>query len=88
MTALTDQEKAILDFAGRTYRFTGKQEADMILELDLQPTTYWRKVNDLIERQEALAYAPMTVHRLRRQRAVRQRARSARARGLKVDRSA
>jgi len=78
MASLTDSDKALLDFAGRWYRFPGAQEQAMRDELGLSATTYWRKVNDLIDRPEALAYAPTTVGRLRRMRDQRLSARSAR----------
>lgn len=76
--ALTDSDKALLDFAARWYRYPGAQAEAMKSELGLSETTYWRKVNDLIDNPEALAYAPVTVGRLRRLRAGRLRARSAR----------
>ena len=78
MASLTDSDKALLDFAGRWNRFPGAQEQAMRDELGLSATTYWRKVNDLIDRPEALAYAPTTVGRLRRMRDQRLSARSAR----------
>jgi Protein of unknown function (DUF3263) len=78
MASLTDQEKALLDFAARWYRFPGAQEQAMRDELGLSATTCWRKVNDLIDRPEALAYAPTTAGRLRRMRDQRLAARSAR----------
>lgn len=78
MPDLTDDEKAMLDFAARWYRFPGAQEQAMRDELGMSATTYWRKVNDLIDRPEALAYAPTAVSRLRRMREDRLRARSAR----------
>ncbi|MDP1877965.1 MAG: DUF3263 domain-containing protein [Actinomycetota bacterium] len=84
MTALTDQEKAVLDFAARWWRYRGAQEEAMTVELGLSSTRFWQIVNTLIDRQEALAYAPTTVHRLRRERAIKLRARSARTRGLSV----
>lgn len=76
--ALTDTERALLDFAGRWYRFPGAQEQAMRDELGLSATSYWRKVNDLIERPAAIAYAPATVKRLRRVREGKLAGRSAR----------
>ena len=40
-------------------------------ELDLSATTYWRKVNTLLDRPDAMAYAPVAVGRLRRLRDAR-----------------
>ena len=78
MSTLTDRDRALLDFAGRWYRFPGAQEQAMRDELDISATTYWRKVNDLIDNPEALRYAPVTVRRLRRMRQDRLAARSLR----------
>ena len=75
---LTDADKALLDFAGRWYRFPGAREQAMRDELGMSATTYWRKVNDLIDNPEALRYAPVTVRRLRRIRQDRLAARSLR----------
>jgi hypothetical protein len=77
--ALTDTDRALLDFAGRWYRYPGAQEQAMRDELGLSATSYWRRVNALIDRPDALAYAPTTVARLRRLRAARLGARSVRA---------
>jgi hypothetical protein len=76
--SLTDADKALLDFAGRWYRLPGAQAEALATELGLSETAYWRKVNDLLDRPEALAYAPTTVKRLQRIRADRLAARSAR----------
>ncbi|MFM1964901.1 MAG: hypothetical protein RL134_626 [Actinomycetota bacterium] len=76
--ALTYADKALLDFAGRWYRFPGAQEQAMRDELGLSATAYWRRVSVLIDQPDALAYAPTTVARLRRMRDERLQARSAR----------
>lgn len=78
MAPLTDSDKALLDFAGRWYRLPGAHAEAIGAELGLTETTYWRKINGLIERPEALAYAPSTVNRLRRMRDQRLAARSTR----------
>lgn len=77
--ALTDADRALLDLAARWYRHPGAQEQAMRDELGLTETGYWRRINDLLEEPAALAYAPGTVKRLRRLRADRLQARSARA---------
>lgn len=86
MTArpLTDLDRAILDFSARWYRFPGKQEQDVGGELGLTATSYFRKLNDLIDSPEALAYAPTTVKRLARLRAERTAARSRRSQELRL----
>ena len=82
MADLTDREQAILDFAGRWYRYTGKQEQDIRDLFGCSATRYFLTLNGLLDRAEALAYAPTTVNRLRRQRAQRQAVRSARRLGV------
>ncbi|HYT11052.1 MAG TPA: DUF3263 domain-containing protein, partial [Mycobacteriales bacterium] len=51
-------------------------------QLGLSATRYYQVLNALIDRPEALAADPMLVKRLRRLRASRQRARSARRLGI------
>lgn len=75
---LTTEEKAMIDFARRWYRYAGKQEQDMRDEFGLSATRFWAKFNLLLDRPEALAYDPTTVNRYRRMRKARQEARSAR----------
>lgn len=76
--SLTDLERELLDFAGLWWRYAGAQEQEIRDHFDLSATSYWRKVNALLDRPEALAYAPTTVKRLQRLRAERQAARSGR----------
>lgn len=76
MATFTDSDRALLDFAARWYRFPGAQEQAMRDELGLSATSYWRKVNDLLDQPEAVEYAPTTVNRLRRLRADKLRGRS------------
>lgn len=76
MPALTDLDRELLDFAGLWWRNPGAQEAAIFERFDFSSTSYWRKVNDLLNRPEALAYAPTTVKRLRARRERRQAERS------------
>lgn len=75
---LTDLEREVLDFAGRRYRYAGAREAAIREELRLSPTRYAQVVNGLLDRPEALAYAPSTVKRLQRLRDQARRGRSLR----------
>jgi len=52
---------------------------------DMSGTRYYQILNGLIDAPEALAYDPLLVKRLRRMRASRQRARSARRLGIEVE---
>ncbi|MGD9955890.1 MAG: DUF3263 domain-containing protein [Dehalococcoidia bacterium] len=73
---LTDDEKRILDFAGRTYRYDGSRDAAIRDEFKTSAHLYFQQLHRLLERPEALAYAPTTVNRLRRLRDQRRMARS------------
>ena len=84
MAPLTDQDKALLDFAGRWYRLPGAMAEAIQSELGMSQTRYWTRVNVLIDRPEALAYAPSTVNRLRGRRSRLLHDRSLRARGVSL----
>lgn len=75
---LTSRERELLDFAGRWYRYAGKQEQDIRDLFDISATRYWSLINLLIDEPAALEYAPTTVNRYRRIRAEKQAARSLR----------
>jgi hypothetical protein len=75
---LTDLERELLDFAGTWWKYAGAQDQEIRDRFGLSATNYWQKVNALLDRPEALAYAPVTVKRLKRLRAERQAARSVR----------
>lgn len=77
MSGLDDRGKAILDFEREWWRYAGAKEQAIREHFDLSPTSYYRTLNDLIDREEALAYDAMLVKRLRRMRASRQRQRAA-----------
>ncbi len=76
MGDLTDQQRAVLDFAALTWRTPGAREEAIRARLDLSPTRYAQLLNGLLDRPAALAYAPVLVNRLRRLRERRARARS------------
>lgn len=76
-SGLDDRAKAILDFEREWWRYAGAKEQAIREHFDLSPTSYYRTLNDLIDRDEALAYDAMLVKRLRRMRASRQRQRAA-----------
>lgn len=84
MTELTDRERAVLTFAGRWYKYAGAQEQAIRDEFDCSATRYFLTLNGLLDRPEALAFAPVTVNRYRRQRRQRQAARSARRLGIAI----
>lgn len=75
---LTCPEKRILDFANRRFRTPGEREQAIRDEFGYSATRYYQRLNALIDQPRALAYAPVTVNRLRAVRAIKRQARSAR----------
>jgi hypothetical protein len=72
--ALSDRDKAILDLERTWWQRDGSKEA-AIRQLGLSPTGYYRVLAGLCDSNEACAYDPLVVHRLRRVRLDRRRAR-------------
>lgn len=68
MTDLTDRDRRILDFEGQWWKYAGAKEQAIREQFDLSATRYSQIVNRLLDQPAALAYAPMTVNRLRRVR--------------------
>lgn len=81
---LSDRDQAILAFERQWWKFAGAKEQAIRLRFDLSATRYYQVLNALIDRPEALVHDPMVVKRLRRLRAARQRARSARRLGIEA----
>jgi Protein of unknown function (DUF3263) len=81
---LADRDRQILDFERQWWRYAGAKEQAVRDLFDMSATRYYQVLNALIDSPEALAYDPMLVKRLRRLRATRQRARSARRLGFEV----
>lgn len=74
---LSDRDRAILDLERQRWQYSGAKEQAIRNKFDLSATRYYQVVNALIDRQEALAFDPLLVKRLRRLRAQRQRTRAA-----------
>ena len=73
--ALTDRDRAILDFE-RGWWLLPSSKGDAIRDrLDLSPTRYYQLLSRLIDDPAAQAHDPLVVRRLRRSRAQRRRAR-------------
>ncbi len=81
---LSERAAAILDFEKQWWAFAGTKEAEIRERFDLSAPRYYQLLNDLIDTEEALAHDPLLVKRLRRQRAARQRERSAKRLGFNV----
>lgn len=78
--ALSERDTRILVFERRWWRYPGAKEQAIREAFAIPATRYYQLLNDLIDRPEALAFDPILVKRLRRQRAERRRLRSARRR--------
>src|SRR3954452_18838591 len=79
---LSDRDCAILNFERHWWKYAGAKEQAVREKFDMSSTRYYQVLNTLIDRPEALAFDPLLVRRLRRLRAARQRARSARRLGF------
>ena len=65
---MTDEERRMLDVAGQRWNYAGNQADVIRSEFGVSVTRFWQRVNNLLDREDALAYAPTTVNRLRRLR--------------------
>lgn len=75
---LTDREKQIIAFAGLRFRHPGAREQAIRDRFDLSAARYHQQLNWLLDRPEALAYAPWIIAPLRHQRDTRRNAREGR----------
>ena len=82
---LSERDRGILEFERQWWKYAGAKEQAIRDLFDMSATRYYQIVNALIDTPEALAFDPMLVKRLRRLRATRQRARSARRLGVDLD---
>ena len=73
--ALTDRDRAILDFERSWWNEPGPKELAIRQRFDLSSTRYYEIVNELLDMPEALEYDQLVVRRLRRLRDRRRRAR-------------
>jgi hypothetical protein len=78
---LDERAKRILDFEREWWRYAGAKEQAVRERFDVSPTRYYQLLNRVIDDEQALAYDPMLVKRLRRLRAARQRQRAAKRLG-------
>ena len=73
---LSDLEVRILDFERQWWKYAGAKDAAIRELLDLSTRSYYEVLNNLIDREDALAASPLLVKRLRRLRQARISARS------------
>ncbi|MFM7873695.1 MAG: DUF3263 domain-containing protein [Actinomycetota bacterium] len=74
--ALSDLEVRILAFERHWWRYAGAKDVGIKQEFNLSAREYYELLNNLIDRQDALAAAPLLIKRLRRLREARIAARS------------
>jgi len=82
--ALSDRDRAILEFERQWWKYAGAKEQAIRDLFDMSATRYYQVLNALLDSPAALEADPMLVKRLRRMRASRQRARSARRLGIEL----
>ena len=73
---LSDLEVRILDFERQWWKYAGAKDAAIRELFDLSTRGYYELLNNLIDREDALAASPLLVKRLRRLRQARISARS------------
>ncbi|MGH9224363.1 MAG: DUF3263 domain-containing protein [Acidimicrobiales bacterium] len=73
--ALTDRDRAILDFERSWWMEPGSKTAAIRQRLRLSPTRYYTLLAELLASPEAHTYDPLLIRRLRRLQARRRRAR-------------
>lgn len=81
MAALSEREMRVLAFERSWWRQPGAKEQAISDVLGLSATRYYQLLNRLIDRPEAMAFDPVLVKRLRRQRSRRKRIRAEPAAG-------
>jgi hypothetical protein len=81
---LSERDGQILAFERHWWKYAGAKEQAIRDQFQMSATRYYQVLNALIDRPEALVHDPLLVKRLRRLRAARQRARSARRLGIEV----
>ncbi len=83
-TVLADRDCEILAFERQWWKYAGAKEQAVRELFGMSATRYYQALNALIDSPVALSHDPMLVKRLRRLRAARQRARSARRLGIEA----
>jgi Protein of unknown function (DUF3263) len=73
---LSEEEMRILVFERRWWRYPGAKEQAIQDTFHVPAARYYQLLNGLIDRPAALAFDPVLVKRLRRQRTERRRLRS------------
>ncbi len=82
LTGLTERDREIIAFERQWWKYAGSKETAIKELFDMSSTRYYQVLNALLDHPGALEHDPMLIKRLRRLRASRQRARSARRLGV------
>jgi hypothetical protein len=72
---LTERECEMLDFERECWQIDGRKDDQIRARFGLSSSSYYRALLALMDRDEAFAYDPLTVKRLRRHRDLRRRVR-------------
>jgi hypothetical protein len=80
--SLSERDREILALERLWWQYAGAKEQAIREKFDMSTTRYYQVLNGLIDREDALAFDPLLVKRLRRLRAQRQRSRSAKRMGI------
>ena len=81
---LSDRDREIIAFERQWWKYAGAKEQAIRELFDMSATRYYQVLNAVIDNPVALEADPMLIKRLRRLRATRQRARSARRLGIEL----
>ncbi|NLE71711.1 MAG: DUF3263 domain-containing protein [Actinomycetales bacterium] len=81
---LSERDQQVLAFERQWWKYAGAKEQAIRELFGMSATRYYQVLNALIDSPAALAHDPMLVKRLRRMRASRQRARTARRLGIEA----
>jgi hypothetical protein len=73
---LGERERRVLAFERHWWRYAGAKEEAIRQQFGVGPTAYYQLLSRLIDDPAAIAYDPMLIKRLQRQRASRRRQRS------------
>jgi hypothetical protein len=73
---LTDLEVRILDFERQWWKYAGAKDAAIKELFQISAKEYYELLNNLIDRDDALAASPLLIKRLRRLREARVSSRS------------
>ena len=73
--ALTRRDRDILDFERSWWTATSPKDVQIRERFELSASRFYQLLGELLEDSEAMAYDPLVVRRLRRQRERRRRAR-------------